>query len=80
MKVNFALFLLFAAVGQSALAASASKQIDCMMVKVDALFGAQRARAGDSLEKGLQSLAESIKMTDEKLAQLKRWDDEAGER
>ena len=72
MKVNVALCLLFAALAQSALGAPASKQIDCMLVKNDALFGAERARAGDSLEKGLQHLTASIKMTDEKLVQTKR--------
>jgi hypothetical protein len=46
MKVKIALCVLLAVAAQSALAASASSEIDCRGVRVDAKFGAEKARSG----------------------------------
>ena len=72
MKVNFALFVFSVVVAQSALAASASKEINCSGVKIDALSGAEHARAGIPLEKGLASLADSYRDIDAKLIKMNR--------
>lgn len=72
MNVNVALFVLFAAVAQSALAAKASPEIDCMGVKVDAKFGAEKARSGQSMEQALEAIARSGKTIDAELIKTKR--------
>ena len=72
MKVNILLLVLSAAVGQTANAETTYNKIDCMLVKGDALFGAETARDGKSLKEGLEHLMASYKMTDEQLVKTKR--------